>query len=918
MGPLTSSDARPRTYRYRAFISYSHKTDRAFAKLLQGALERLGKPWYRRHALAVFRDDTDLAIDPQLWPRIEAGLAESEFLLLLANPVSAASAGVRREVRYWTEVLNRDSRNVLIALTGGEIVWDETSADFDWARTRLPEEMKSWFIGKPEPLWADFRECTSPRTTAEDVVFREPALKVAAALHGVRPRDLESADLREHRRTIRTFAALVVTLIALLAVIGLLYLDVRYQRNEAEQRARIATSRALAVQAMDRTDKGADLALLLSVASHGAADTVESRKALLSNLLANPYLSRFIAGGHASVALLHHPSKPLIAGASEHSVWVRDLLSNEAPVDLGRPDEDYKALRFSPDGAALFAVTAEGKLVRWDWQKTHKRTSEHAPKAIGAPSGRLGEPAGDILAASTPFGIVVWATGRPSLLAVIPAQGEVDAIATSPAGNLVAVARHGQIHLWDIATGAYRPTPLKGHAGRVQAMAFSGDGHRILSGAMDESVILWDLDDGRVAGSWVKQGGWIASTAISPDGRYLAWGGNSGTIKVFDLTTEGFLPIVRNGMPNDAAGTLAFSPDSRTLVAGSRIYGSLVEFELMRENAVAVVTATDRAGITGVAVSADGKRAYTASRGEVSVWNVEGKSRLGGSRITTPLGGCFKLSPNGKVLAACSSEGKLLLWNVEGDTLVPSATLTGENAPIKAVAYADAGSSLVAGDERGQLLEWNLVEARGDPPRRLASIGCPVSALAVEPNGKRIGVGCGREAHLLDRTGKSLHTLRGDTDRIVGIAFDAAGNRLIVAAEDGMTAWDLGTLKRLRGPLAVRSSRLMAFDASVEGALAVSASRDGWLGLWDTGTGGSLGQVQSSGNAIFSVALGPGGRLVVAGGGSEYTRKETLVFVDMDPSSWARLACRMAGRDFAADERGRYLDGEAAKRPTCS
>src|SRR5688572_16313067 len=67
---------------YDAFVSYSHAKDKPIAAALQSVIQRLGKPWYRRRALRVFRDDTSLSATPSLWPSIEAALGNSRFLIL--------------------------------------------------------------------------------------------------------------------------------------------------------------------------------------------------------------------------------------------------------------------------------------------------------------------------------------------------------------------------------------------------------------------------------------------------------------------------------------------------------------------------------------------------------------------------------------------------------------------------------------------------------------------------------------------------------------------------------------------------------------------------------------------------------------------------------------------------------------------
>src|SRR3954447_26095972 len=91
---------------YDAFISYSHAKDKPIAAALQSAVQKLGKAWYRRRAVRVFRDDTSLSATPHLWPTIEAALNESRYFILLGSPEAAESKWVNREVAHW---LNHNS-----------------------------------------------------------------------------------------------------------------------------------------------------------------------------------------------------------------------------------------------------------------------------------------------------------------------------------------------------------------------------------------------------------------------------------------------------------------------------------------------------------------------------------------------------------------------------------------------------------------------------------------------------------------------------------------------------------------------------------------------------------------------------------------------------------------------------------------
>src|SRR6266480_3020769 len=139
---------------YDAFISYSHAKDKPIAAALQSVVQKLGKPWYKRRALRVFRDDTSLSATPRLWPSIEQALSQSRFLILLASPEAAASPWVAKEAAYWLKHKGIDT--VLIALTDGTLTWDHSAGDFDWSEaTPLPPLLKRRF--PDDPRWIDLR-----------------------------------------------------------------------------------------------------------------------------------------------------------------------------------------------------------------------------------------------------------------------------------------------------------------------------------------------------------------------------------------------------------------------------------------------------------------------------------------------------------------------------------------------------------------------------------------------------------------------------------------------------------------------------------------------------------------------------------------------------------------------------------------
>jgi hypothetical protein len=184
--------------RYDAFISYSHAKDKRIAAALQSALQKLGKPWYRRRALRVFRDDTSLSATPQLWPTIQRALDQSRYFILLASPDAAASMWVNKEVTYWLEHNSIDT--LLIAVTDGVLAWDQRVGGFAAPETSpLPRTLLAHI--QVEPKWVDLRAYRNGATKS-DAKFTELAADLAAAIHNLPKEDLLSLEVRQQRKAL--------------------------------------------------------------------------------------------------------------------------------------------------------------------------------------------------------------------------------------------------------------------------------------------------------------------------------------------------------------------------------------------------------------------------------------------------------------------------------------------------------------------------------------------------------------------------------------------------------------------------------------------------------------------------------------------------------------------------------------------
>src|SRR5262249_3471309 len=149
-------------------------------------------------------------------------------------------------------------------------------------------------------------------------------------------------------------------------------------------------------------------------------------------------------------------------------------------------------------------------------------------------------------------------------------MAEALAIAFSPDGRLLACGfKDGTIRLWTVADGREASRPLGGYLPLAQ-LAFSPDGETLAAGNPGGGVNLWSVTSGLPKDPVRGHEGRVYGVAFSPDGRWLASGGFDQTVQLVDRASGQRVPTFRS---DTAITSLTFSPDSRTLAAGSAAPG---------------------------------------------------------------------------------------------------------------------------------------------------------------------------------------------------------------------------------------------------------------------------------------------------------------------------------------------------------
>jgi WD40 repeat protein len=884
-----AASGRSGTDAFDAFISYSHKGDKRLAASLQHALQRFAKPWYRRRALRIFRDDANLAAEPELWESIERSLDASRHLILLASREGAESGWIAREVEWWRG--HKPKGHLLVGLTDGKPCWEGDDA-------ALPVALAGAF---DEPRHVDLRWARDEeQLSLRDPRFRGAVADFAAALHGRPKDDLIGEDVREHRRVVRLARAAVgslALLAALASVAAIVAFDqrntAREQRTRATQQADLATSRQLAAEATLRGRREPDLALLLALTAGDLPSTPEARRSLVGQASRWQLAERIftarreqVRGTSPSVNALAWAGPKRLAAAGKGGLQVRKLQRGAAPIrEVKVP---LQAVASAP-GGRWAAVGARG-LFLIDLRGRGRVIPVNSHVAI---SQLAFGPGGELLVAWTNRGIVVWRLDNGETRMLARLRG--DAFALSPDGRILALGRAGRVDLWDTRRRQVRARLPTG-TDESSDLALSRKGVLAVSEVASGRLAFWSTRERRRLSTVRAEG----PLAFNRDGSVLA--STDGDSRV--LLWKGLEREVLDGH-SAVVTALAFSADGRRLAsadeAGRAVVWSPERDELRTDGSWSLLGTHD-----------DGREIAVAEAGEgVDVWDVEHRRLIGGATTGDLDIDAVALRSDAKLLALSVDGGRTLIGNPSFSADGDYRALPGTGADVMALAFAPGGDRLAAALDDGRVRVW-------DPRRREVTATVKASPIGLwtlrfSPDGRRLAVAGGGGHLSVWRVGARLRrqaTLGGHVNVVTGIAFTRDGQRLASATDEGeIRVWDLEREVDLHTFSGFGWTDALAF--SRDGRLLASGGTEDVVRLWDPRAGVSLGAFRLHGSIThleFSPAAPSRLRWASLGG--------HLSSVELDPAALRRRLCGLPDRTLTRREWRTFMPGRPY-RPPC-
>jgi len=423
----------------------------------------------------------------------------------------------------------------------------------------------------------------------------------------------------------------------------------------------------------------------------------------------------------------------------------------------------------------------------------------------------------------------------------------------------------------------------------IEAVAFSRDGKRFVTGGWGGIARVWDVESGKQVATITTEGDYLFAVAFSPDGRHIATGSDSrpNYVEIWDAATGASVMKIK-GHENTVL-SVEYSPSGKYLLSGS--YDETARLWYAATGREIRAFRGHDGWVCSASFSPDERRIVTASQdGSARVWDIDS------DELKPPFSGhkgpvyAAAFSPDGLRVASAGYDKRVLVWKPDDvepfnyevltNDKVQNPTpkyekLEGHTAGVHSVQFSHDGQYVLSGGNDNTVRIWNATTYKLE--KTLRGHGGRVLSCRFSPDDKKVLSGSYDQMAKIWNFARYEEVrvfggsiLQGHEDAILGAAFarQATDHRVVSASRDRTArTWDVnsGEFIEFKEGHAFLASAGVFFP---DGKRVLTSAIDGTTRIWDVRTGTQLLSLDETGG-YAAVALAHDAKWIVTGGDKE-------------------------------------------------
>ncbi len=283
-------------------------------------------------------------------------------------------------------------------------------------------------------------------------------------------------------------------------------------------------------------------------------------------------------------------------------------------------DGSVKSLAFIPSSRVFYSSGADGKILRWDLNRSGARpqvliNNNFSNRSLAISSN------GRWLACGTGTSSIQIFNLNQSNTDPELKEGHQGAVVdlefVEGKDILISMGSDKSLIYWNLLTGESRT--IVTHSSRIRAISISKDGNYVFGGTDDGKLIRWSVSNGESRLIFDNKGTSILTLALNRNGSRIALGDKSGNIIILDPGSQRVISRVKGH--SSRVLDINYSPDN-TQLSSSSYDGTIRIWNARDLSETPVIITAHESWVFAIAFSPDGRSLVSSSEnGDIYFWS---------------------------------------------------------------------------------------------------------------------------------------------------------------------------------------------------------------------------------------------------------------------------------------------------------